>query len=150
MFLVRTAALLAIPVILTAVLWAAIPATDMMSDEKARLIGFALLGIALLSTFLVFRSAAATPATPPSRRREPTARGNEFRRGFVSAKTAPRKPRVPSPSEVIALRRRRIEPRIVPNKPIAVAMPVLAPATITTLKQRLQDRAQLLWKQRAG
>lgn len=150
MFLVRTAALLAIPVILTGLLWAVIPAADIMSDEKARLIGFALLGIALLSTILVFRSATAPSPTPTARHAGPAGRGNEFRRGFVSAKTAPRKPRVPRANEVIALRRHRIEPRIVPSKPVAIAVPMLAPPTIATLRQRLQDRAELLWKQRVG
>lgn len=150
MFRLKMVALFAIPVVLTTVLWLmAVPTADMMNDENARLVGFLLLGIALLSTILVFRSAVATSATVSSSRAHPaTSAENEFRRGFVSAKASPRKQRAPRPSEIIALRRHRIEPRIVPRKP--AMPPVLTSETIETLKRRLHDRAEKLWSQPAG
>jgi hypothetical protein len=150
MFRLKMVVLFAIPVVLTTVLWvAAVPAADVMDDENARLVGFLLLGIALLSTILVFRSAVGAPATASASRAHPaTSAGNEYRRGFVSAKTSPRKQRAPRPSEIIALRRHRIEPQIVPRKP--ATPPVLAPETIETLKRRLHDRAAKLWSQPAG
>jgi hypothetical protein len=150
MFRLKIVALLAVPVVLTTVLWvAAVPTTDVMNDENARLIGFLLLGIALLSTILVFRSAVATSTTASSSSSHPAISAeNEFRRGFVSAKASPRKQRAPRPSEIIALRRHRIEPRIVPPKP--ATPPVLTSETIETLKRRLHDRAEKLWSQPAG
>jgi hypothetical protein len=150
MFRLKMVALFAVPVVLTAVLWVmAVPTADVMGDENARLVGFLLLGVALLSTILVFRSAVATSATGSSRRAHPARSAeNEFRRGFVSAKGSPRKQRPPRPSEIIALRRHRIEPRIVASKPAPA--PMLAPETIETLKRRLHDRAKKLWSQPAG
>jgi hypothetical protein len=149
MFRLKVVALFAIPVVLTTVLWVvAVPTADVMNDENARLVGFLLLGIALLSTILVFRSAVATPAAASGHGHPATSAGSEFRRGFVSAKASPRKQRAPRPSEIIALRRHRIEPRIVPRKP--AAPPVLTSETIETLKRRLHDRAEKLWSQPAG
>ena len=149
MFRLKMVALFAIPVVLTTVLWVMAVPTDVMNDENAQLVGFLLLGIALLSTILVFRSAVTVPATKSSDRARPaTNAGNEFRRGFVSAKASPRKQRAPRPSEIIALRRHRIEPRILPRKPAAA--PVLTPETIEILKRRLHDRAEKLWSEPAG
>jgi hypothetical protein len=150
MFRLKVVALLAIPVVLTTALWAvAVPMAGAMDDDVARLVGFLLLGIALLSAILVARSAVAAPGAKPSSRVHPSVHaGNEFRRGFVSAKAPPRKQRAPQPSEVIALRRRRIEPRIVPSRPVAVPLPTAE--TIETLKRRLHDRAEKLWNRQAG
>jgi hypothetical protein len=149
MFRLKMVALFAMPVVLTTVLWVmAVPTADVMNDENARLVGFLLLGIALLSAILVFRTAVATSTTGSSRAYPAPSTGNEFRRGFVSAKASPRRQRAPRPSEIMALRRHRIEPRIVPNKPAAAS--VLTPETIETLKRRLHDRAEKLWSQPAG
>ena len=150
MFRLRALTLFAIPVVLTMVLWmVAVPTADIIDDDLARLIGFLLLGIALLSIVLVLRSAVAAPKAAPSSSVHPQARaGNEYRRGFVSAKASPRKQRTPRPSEIVALRRHRIEPRIGPIRP--AMMPAHAPQTIETLKRRLQDRAEQLWNRRAG
>ena len=167
MFRVKTAALFALPVALTVVLWVlAVPSAGVIDEASARLVGLSLLGIALLSTVLVFCAAAKTPTATP--RRAPVAAGragNEVRRGFVSANTAtPRHPQravAPQPSDVIGLRRRPPEPRLGTSKPagpvtmvrrpapVTVA-PVVMPPTIATLKQRLEDRAEKLWPRRVG
>jgi len=148
MFRVKVGVLFAVPVVLTLLLWAVvIPPGGFMTDEMARLVGFLLLGIALLSTILVFRSAVATPA-PASSQRRTAAPANEFRRGFVSAKATLRKPRAPRPSEIIALRRHRIEPRLEASKP--PPRPILVPQSINMMKRRLEIRAEQLWRRRAG
>lgn len=158
MFRVKAVGLFALPVALTALLWVlAIPSASAIDEATARLVGLSLLGIALLSTILVFYSAAKAPA--PRQAVAPAGRaGNEFRRGFVSAGAAtparPQRAMVARPNDVIALRRRHLEPRVVPSKPpapVAVALaPVAAPATIATVKRRLEDRAEELWPRQAG
>lgn len=160
MFRVRTAGLFALPIALTAVLWVlAIPSASVIDEATARLVGLSLLGIALLSTILVFYAAAKAPAPTPRQAVAPAGRaGNEFRRGFVSPGAAtsarPQRVAVARPNDAIALRRRHLEPRVVPSRPPALvavtSAPAVAPATIVTVKQRLEDRAEELWPRQAG
>ena len=160
MFRVKWVGLFALPVALTAVLGLlAIPSSSAIDEATARLVGLSLLGIALLSTILVFYAAAKTPAPAPRQAVVPAGRaGNEFRRGFAPAGAAPaarpQRVAVARPNDVIALRRRHLEPRVVPSKPPApvavMLVPAAAPATIASLKRRLEDRAEQLWPRRAG
>jgi hypothetical protein len=153
MFLVKTIALLAIPMVLASILWAlAIPSADFINEDLARLFGLTLLGIALVATIFVFRSAVKSDAGSQLPRPPTISPGNEFRRGFIADRASPHRRRAPQPGELIALRRRRIEPRIVSNKPGAAAPIVVpgAPETIAALKQRLQDRAAKLWSRQAS
>jgi len=152
MFLVKTIALLAIPVVLASILWAlAIPTADFINEDLARLFGLTLLGIALVATIFVFRAAVKSDAGSPIPSPRTINPGNEFRRGFIADSASPHRRRTPQPGELIALRRRRIEPRIASSKS-ATSAPIVprSPETIAALKQRLQDRAAKLWSQQAS
>ncbi len=149
MFWVKWLALFAIPLVLAGTLAAqVIPVADLANDRDLRVVGMLLLGFALLSIILVFRFAQTTPRSKPARVAPAARSGNEFRRGFASAKPAPRQHRAPRPSEVVAWRRHRIEPRVGTITPNPAAM--ITPGTIASLTQRLHDRAEKLWRRQAG
>src|SRR5262252_2258616 len=78
-----------------------------LPEVFSRIIGFALLGLAVLAMVSVFRSlpVPALPATRPAALR----RESEFRRGFSKGRNEayrPRiEPRLEGPAQVVALRR---------------------------------------------
>lgn len=120
-----------------------------LPEVFSRIIGVALLGLAVLAIVAVFRSlpVPAMPATRPLALR----RESEFRRGFSKGRNAayrPRiEPRLDGPAQVVALHR--------PAAPAPQATPVQTtrttpPDSIESVKRRLQDRAEALWRRRAS
>lgn len=142
-----------IPVVLTALLCALLtpPSTALayqLPDFFARAVGFALLGVAVLALVMVFR---ALPAAHP--RQAPTVRrDSEFRRGFAGKRGPPKRPRIEPQLErrgvVVEFSRRSAEPENATTPP--VPSPRVRSENIEIVKRRLQHRAELLWRRRAG
>jgi hypothetical protein len=110
-----------------------------------RAVGIGLLGFAGLAIVLVFRSLPVAPARARTVRRE-----SEFRRGFAKGRSAANRmriePRVGQRGEVVALRCRA---KATPST-VAVAAPRNSHEDIEIVQRRLQDRAEVLWRRRAG
>jgi hypothetical protein len=112
-----------------------------------RAVGIGLLGFAGLAIVLVFRS---LPVAPVPVRARTIRRESEFRRGFAKGRSAANRmriePRIDQRGEVVALRCRA---KAAPST-VAVAAPRNSHEDIEIVQRRLQDRAEVLWRRRAG
>jgi hypothetical protein len=122
-----------------------------MPDFFRLVLGFGLLGLAALAVAMVLRSLPVpAPSIPP---RRAVRRDSEFRRGFAKARAgvSPRlrvEPRiVPNSGEVVVLRR---PDQPAPTNAARNNSPLASHANIEIVKQRLHDRAEALWRRRAG
>jgi hypothetical protein len=147
----------AIPVVLTALLCALLtPPSTALADHLpaffARAVGFALLGLAVLALVMVFRALPDTPAAAQLRQAPAVRRDSEFRRGFAGKRGVPKRPRIEPQLErkgvVVALSRRSVEPANAPASPASSSR--VSSENIEIVKRRLQDRAERLWRRRAG
>lgn len=154
---VKASAPWAVPVVLTVFLCALLTPSSaalvkQLPEFFARGVGFALLGVAVLALVMVFRALPGTNTKENPRQAEVVRRESEFRRGFAGRKGPPKRPRVEprleSKGVVLEFTRRSAEPEtatVLPQSP-----PRTRPDDIELVKQRLHDRAELLWRRRAG
>ncbi len=157
---VRAAAPMAISLLLTGLLCVLLtPQIETLASQLpayfGRAVGFGLLGLAVIAIVAVFRS---LPVIPPAPRLRPSLpRDSEFRRGFAKTRNGSiyrprlepklvRRSEFGGSGEIVPLRR----PSPEPEASTTTAPRKTSHENIEIVKKRLEDRAEALWRRRAG